>query len=131
MCKTCLKVFKTDKSLLRHKSIHFTVRPKYQCSFCTSIFFYISDLRVHVNTIHQEKSFQCINCDKIFTTEKLLKIHNNKVHLQLKKYECSKFHDKFGSSVKLFRHCNNVIHLNSHNTSKILIKCFILEKVCM
>ena len=64
-CKVCDKIFTSNASLKRHKTIHTGDKP-YSCQFCNKTFRLKQHLKVHERYHTGEKPFNCKICNKSF-----------------------------------------------------------------
>lgn len=77
-CTVCLKTFKTEKLLKKHKR---KLHPKvFVCSNCPRQFLYKSLLDKHARVHTQEKPFKCPQCDTSFSQKVNLEVHLGKKH---------------------------------------------------
>ena len=58
------------------------------CSICETKFKLKSELRMHVNTLHEGKGFKCSSCPALFDFNSNLKEHFKSVHGKKKSFEC-------------------------------------------
>ncbi|XP_062550708.1 zinc finger protein 236-like isoform X2 [Armigeres subalbatus] len=77
-CTVCLKPFKTEKLLKKHKR---KLHPKvFVCASCPKQFLYKSLLDKHARVHTQEKPFKCSHCDMSFSQKVNLEVHLGKKH---------------------------------------------------
>ena len=86
-CSQCDNGFTTSSDLKRHIETH-SEDKSYQCSQCDKAFNRNSDLQRHIVLHSGEKPYQCSQCDNGFTTCSGLKIHTE-THTGEKSYHCS------------------------------------------
>lgn len=77
-CAVCLKTFKTEKLLKKHKR---KLHPKvFVCASCPRQFLYKSLLDKHARVHTQEKPYKCTQCDTSFSQKVNLEVHLGKKH---------------------------------------------------
>ncbi|XP_021699019.1 zinc finger protein 33A isoform X1 [Aedes aegypti] len=77
-CMVCLKTFKTEKLLKKHKR---KLHPKvFVCASCPKQFLYKSLLDKHARVHTQEKPFKCPQCNTSFSQKVNLEVHLGKKH---------------------------------------------------
>ena len=76
---------------------------EYKCTICDKIFSHRSSLRVHKNSIHENKRYQCIFCNYIATQLGHLNGHVAAQHKGVK-YKCKKCDQDFKYDSNLRKH---------------------------
>lgn len=132
-CLKCHRTFKRKSDLLRHHSVHISVK-QYQCQGCGKLFSRKDTLANHIKTTcwasaitvqdsnvnplsPKEGSVNkhiCILCPRNFARPAELKRHLL-VHLGLKPFGCHKCHKTFSRKESLSRHLSN-------NSCKAVVK---------
>jgi len=77
----------------------------HKCKYCSSRFTSPWNLKVHLQTIHENiRPFQCHQCDKSFKQKIHLLGHFNSTHSNLKPFRCDDCAVKFAKKWNLFDH---------------------------
>ena len=78
MLKVCTKLEYKQS----HEKLHDENRVIYSCSFCEKGFNFMSSLRRHVKTDHEEATIKCDLCSYETKRKDVLKIHVANMHKQ-------------------------------------------------
>ena len=106
-CSMCSDKF-SKKSNLKHHIEMVHESKKYNCFICSDSFSKKGMLRKHLESVHKgEKPFQCTVCDSGFLFNLELKNHHSSVHGD-KKHVCTICTKKFSISQHLKRHIESV-----------------------
>ena len=79
-CSQCGKGFSKFKYKQSHEKIHEKYRVIYLCSFCEKGFNFMSSLRRHVKTDHEEATIKCDRCSFETKRKDVLKKHVANMH---------------------------------------------------
>jgi uncharacterized Zn-finger protein len=126
-CQYCLKSFKWNTSVKRHKEGKACDRKiKYilvsPCYFCGKVFSNRKHLNLHMKTVHLKEGLNCCNlCCKYFSTTTINR-HIRTVHLLERKYKFQLCSKKFKSNANLYRHIRRV------HTNEKPLKCYFCSK---
>ncbi|XP_061099761.1 zinc finger protein 436-like [Conger conger] len=101
-CSQCGKVFKCQRLLTTHMTLHKRKRP-HQCSLCENSFSSLHYLKIHQRTHTGERPYPCSQCGKSFTQSDKLKVHL-RTHTGERPYQCSLCGKSFTQSDKLSLH---------------------------
>ncbi|XP_063931268.1 zinc finger protein 135-like isoform X1 [Zophobas morio] len=107
-CKTCLKEFGHQYTLMRHLPTH-TDERKFQCNTCGKAFRQMSTLSQHRAIHSHERPYICEICQKTFNRVSTL-ISHRKTHTGIKPHQChlcnKAFHQKGNLRNHIFTHTN-------------------------
>uniref|UniRef100_A0A336M1L2 CSON007779 protein n=1 Tax=Culicoides sonorensis TaxID=179676 RepID=A0A336M1L2_CULSO len=143
VCAHCKKDCGNQKSLKRHITCHFIVKP-FKCSKCNQRFSELASLNRHTKKVHlgigKEKKINCELCQQQFFDKYSLEVHIRSKHTLLKPFTCThcnksfcdrrllKSHEKIHSNVKdyICSMCNQgfkhrgtlVAHLRNHTLER-------------
>ena len=98
----CHLCYSNSTSCFSHVETHYK---KYTCDLCGHQTSKKANLRLHVQLIHQKKSFdvKCTECDLIFYDHNRMLKHRNLIHFP-EKYRCSVCQKSFASKTLMTRH---------------------------
>ncbi|KAH8360181.1 hypothetical protein KR093_011128, partial [Drosophila rubida] len=74
-CDICNKPFQNHCHMQKHKLIHLSDRPQFECPSCHRIYLTKQALKVHVDAKHNNSGSKCTICGKVFAIAKGLEIH--------------------------------------------------------
>lgn len=82
-CEICLKQFRNQRTLTRHKSYNHKPKTKFMCEECAKTYFNKFELEMHMQSAHNHPSpdknslivFKCTHCTEAFSNHKDLCIH--------------------------------------------------------
>eukprot|EP00092_Neocalanus_flemingeri_P098611 GFUD01125752.1.p1 GENE.GFUD01125752.1~~GFUD01125752.1.p1 ORF type:complete len:333 (+),score=63.03 GFUD01125752.1:30-1028(+) len=107
-CVMCPKKYNRIANLRRHiQSVH--ELKTFKCPLCEKNFTQNSSLKMHIQTVHEMRTFKCHLCDKNFSRNSGLKIHVQTVH-EMKTVYCHVCGQNFRKD-NLCRH-NEAVHEN-------------------
>jgi len=81
-CEMCGKILKTKDNLKLHiQLLHSEVEKKYSCDHCELFFRVPSQLKKHVQTVHEKSTqFSCPYCEQILSSKHKFKRHSQRKH---------------------------------------------------
>ena len=115
LCSVCGKSrseFKTNKDFREHSCIKNCV----SCEKCLG-----KILKIHLETVHQQRNFQCGNCDKVLKSASALNRHA-KSHISERSFHCDFCNKYFQRNHQLKRHILSCTREKKSNNNTI-IKC--------
>ncbi|GAV05645.1 hypothetical protein RvY_15745 [Ramazzottius varieornatus] len=75
-CDVCHHKFTQSNSMKAHRMIHDAVKPVFQCQFCPTKCSRKTDLKIHVQKLHQsDEPIVCKKCDQTFADRYLYNVH--------------------------------------------------------
>ncbi|CAG7829203.1 unnamed protein product, partial [Allacma fusca] len=74
-CDLCLKKFKTERAVKKHKESSHALARDHLCKECGKGFFSNIRLRVHVFSVHEGRTYACLLCPSTFTRKGNLRRH--------------------------------------------------------
>lgn len=77
-CRTCNNVFSSRKTLIVHQKRH--QEPQFSCPVCEKKHISNYDLRIHMGTHSDNKTFNCFHCSKKFSFKNTLTKHLKKCY---------------------------------------------------
>ncbi|XP_015431189.1 PREDICTED: zinc finger protein 568-like [Dufourea novaeangliae] len=82
-CKNCDKVFLKKNHLKAHSKVHMENRPVIPCPYdkCPRVYYYKSNLDMHIRTSHLGQKFQCDICKIEISSKAKLADHIHKLHM--------------------------------------------------
>lgn len=113
-CEICSKVFKSEKYLQVHNSMHHKTQ-HFECFICSKKFSLKHSLDRHINAVHEDKrDYVCRkeNCERAFRTQYELNQHFKKIHDEAKNVDpltCDVC-DKICSSRKMLYSHKKYVH---------------------
>jgi Zinc finger, C2H2 type len=75
-CEICHHKFTQSNSMKAHRMIHEAIKPVFQCSLCPTKCSRKTDLKIHVQKLHQsDQPVVCKKCSKSFADRYLFNVH--------------------------------------------------------
>ena len=98
-----------DKKVFQEEQVILKSKPSLQCSDCGSTFSSQSNLKLHIEAIHEKKKpWLCSECGDSFSTQNNLKRHISTVHKGEKPFSCSLCYRSFSGKRHLKKHIQEV-----------------------
>jgi hypothetical protein len=107
-CPTCQKAIATPSDLKRHINTVHEKKKEHKCEMCPSEFTRKNTLANHIKTVHFfDRDFACNQCDLKFSSRSNLKFHTNEVHENIE-YKCNLCNCSYKRKTRLKAHIKNV-----------------------
>ena len=104
MCTQCDKSFSSQGALDYHMMAHSGKKP-FTCSQCDKAFILASQLKRHIQTVHElETPYKCNECKQEFSQSGNLKAHIKRWHSEQRLFKCEKCYRSFNLANRLIRH---------------------------
>ncbi|KAL6067015.1 hypothetical protein STEG23_031250 [Scotinomys teguina] len=102
-CKDCKKTFSNNSTLIKHRRRTHNVEKRFECTECSKVYHWKSDLTAHQKTHTQERIYECKGCGKAFFRRSHLNAHE-RIHTGEKPYKCTECKKAFNYKSDLTRH---------------------------
>jgi DNA-directed RNA polymerase subunit M/transcription elongation factor TFIIS len=80
-CTICNKTFKHRNSLASHTSLYHKSDPgTLECKHCGKVYSSQRNLQIHIEAVHEKKTYKCTECDKTYSQSTTMYHHRKKVH---------------------------------------------------
>jgi len=107
MCDVCGKQFASRRLVLQHRRAHFASERRYVCHFCGIAYLHKYQLRDHMMTHLDLRTFQCEVCAETFSHPANLRHHYKRHHLaapEEKRHKCPYCPKRFQAPASVRRH---------------------------
>lgn len=102
-CTECDKAFVKQRTLKEHQMRHAGIK-NFECSYCGAKKTTKKELRSHINSHTREKKYPCPNCSMIFYRSSNMRIHVQVVHQGIRRFVCRYCDQTFGKGDNLKNH---------------------------
>ena len=99
----------------------------YYCSMCSDKFSKKSNLKHHIEMVHESKKYNCFICSDSFPKKGMLRKHLESVHKGEKPFQCTSCDSGFLFNLELKNHYSSV-HGDKKHKCTICTKCFSISQ---